>query len=252
MELSTYADADPINRIDPNGECAIFGVVTGVAMEYARSQIMGDCFSYGLGDAIGDAFCGAGKLAKLAQMASCANSFTGDTLVHTEIGTKPIQDIKVGDRVRAYSEWNGQEVVETVEDIITNTQDYQLVKLTLESGEVIEATSLHPFYILGRGWVEAEDLKIGYPLYRGDDSTLSIASIETEARHETVYNLSVANANTYFIGIDKVLLHNAKKSKCGKCSSGFKGKLGGKVGDGKQGHHVIPQAVWKLNKPLSR
>jgi hypothetical protein len=64
---------------------------------------------------------------------------------------------------------------------------------------------------LGMGWVEAEDLKVGYPLYRGDQGTLAIAAIESERRVETVYNLSVANANTYFIGKDKVLVHNAKK-----------------------------------------
>jgi hypothetical protein len=39
------------------------------------------------------------------------------------------------------------------------------------------------------GWVEAEDLKVGYPLYRGDQGTLAIVAIESERRVETVYNL---------------------------------------------------------------
>nr|WP_239480299.1 RHS repeat-associated core domain-containing protein [Parashewanella hymeniacidonis] len=212
--LYTYVDGNPISRIDPNGECGIFGVFAGILLEVGTSIVTGDCPSYTLTDAIGDAFCGIGKFAKLAKLASrCKkNSFTGDTPVHTESGLVAIKDVKVGDKVRAYTEWNGKEQYELVEDIITNTKEYLLLKLTLDSGEVIETTSQHPFYILGKGWVEAEDLQLGDPLYRGDRAgTLSITNIDSQTRVETVYNLSVVNANTYFVGQDKVLVHNAKK-----------------------------------------
>jgi hypothetical protein len=76
---------------------------------------------------------------------------------------------------------------------------------------------------LGMGWVEAEDFTVGYPLYRGVQGTLAIAAIESERWVETVYNLSVANANTYFIGKDKVLVHNAKKGGCPYVAKGVNG-----------------------------
>ena len=91
--LYAYVDGDSINRIDPNGECAILGGVTGVAFEGARSILMGNCFSYGITDVIGDSLCGAGKLIKAGKYAKKAkkstkaddivcsiNSFTPETL----------------------------------------------------------------------------------------------------------------------------------------------------------------------------
>lgn len=181
---------------------------------------MGDCFDYGAEDLLGDALCGASKLPKLLgpifggpPTCGLKNSFTGDTLVHTDTGLVPIRDIKIGDKVHSFSEWDDDESLQAVDDIITNTKEYQLVLLTLASGEVIESTDQHPFYILGRGWVEAEDLQTGQPLYRGDLGTISIAQIERENRVETVYNLSVVKNNTYFIGLDKVLVHNCRLPK---------------------------------------
>lgn len=184
--------------------------------EGVRSTLMGDCFSYDLVDVIGDAFCGLGRFGKLASLGQGCfrNSFTADTLVHTESGLKPIADIEVGERVLAYREWNGQEQYEVVEAVITASQDYQLVALTLEGGKVVHATHQHPFYILGKGWVEADDLQVGDPLYQGDAGTVPIRHITRDQRHETVYNLSVANANTFFVGTDKVLVHNAKRGRC--------------------------------------
>ncbi len=226
--LYTYVDGDPINRIDPNGECAILGLISGIALETLRSYFADDCFNFTAGDTVSSIFCGAGKFGKFFKRSPCGgrNSFTGDTLVHTINGQTAIKEIKVGDSVLSYAEWNDHESHQSVTDIISNTKEYHLVLLTLTTGKVIESTDQHPFYILGSGWVEAEDLKIGQQLYRGDQGSVGIAKISREQRTETVYNLSVANTNTYFIGQDKVLVHNCKNNK----------------------HHLVPQAVYKKYK----
>ncbi|WP_407695882.1 RHS repeat-associated core domain-containing protein [Shewanella sedimentimangrovi] len=248
--LYTYVDGDPINRIDPNGECGIGGIIAGRAMHEGINLATGSCDSYGALDYALDGLC-FGVLGKALKFLPClVNSFTADTLVYTETGLRPISDIKVGDRVWSYTEWNGQEQFEVVEEVISNTKEYLLVTLTLDSEETIVATNQHPFYILGKGWVEAEDLQKGDPLYLSDKRTLHIRAITTETRTETVYNLSVANANTFFVGQDRVLVHNAKKG-CKKLkglgckiAGGFKGVLGGLSGAASQGHHVIPQQIW--------
>lgn len=221
--LYTYVDGDPVNRIDPNGECALAGIASGMAINAAINAATGGCEEYGFFDAVLDGLCvgvisKAGRLGKLASK-GCNNSFTGDTLVHTEQGLVPIKDMKLGDKVHAFAEWgtegatgeNSQHRLDPVTDIITNTKEYQLIKLTLKSGEVIETTDQHPFYILARGWVEAEDLQIGQPLYRGDLGTIAIADITRETRVDTVFNLTVANSHTYYVGVDKVLVHNCRK-----------------------------------------
>ena len=93
---------------------------------------------------------------------------------------------------------------------------------------------MHPFYIVGSGWVEAQYLKLGDPLYRGDKGSLSIGKIAYEQRTETVYNFSVVNTNTYFVGVDKVLVHN--------CSQRYKEGVHGDTrlpkNDGKDSHHM--------------
>ena len=237
--LYTYVDGDPINRIDPNGECGIAGIATGYVAHKAINAITGDCSSYSAIDAVMDGLClGAinkgRRLAKLAS-AGCGgkkNSFTGDTLVHTENGLVPIKDINLGDKVHAFAEWGeegavgekSQHRIDPVTDIITNTKEYELVQLRLHSGEVIETTDQHPFYILGRGWVEAEDLLVGQPLYRGDLGTIGIAEITREKRVETVYNLTVDISHTFYVGVDRVLVHNA-----GPCPIGSKRSPDGRL-----------------------
>ena len=90
---------------------------------------------------------------------SCAFCTPEGTLITLEDGTtKEIQDIKVGDKVKAYKGgyhkvWRSNEVIETYE------RDYEgdLICIELESGEYIELTPNHPVLTM-RGWVEAGDL----------------------------------------------------------------------------------------------
>lgn len=80
--------------------------------------------------------------------------------------------------------------------------------MTLENGESIEATEEHPFYVKGKGWNPASSLQIGQALVLHDGTTVVIREVDTSVRFETVYNLTVANAHTYFVGRNGALVHN--------------------------------------------
>jgi len=75
-------------------------------------------------------------------------------------------------------------------------------------GQVIEASSEHPFYVQGE-WKETKNLDVGDKLTLfNHDCESSIASIKIEARRDTVYNLSVADFETYFVSELGILVHN--------------------------------------------
>jgi hypothetical protein len=151
-----------------------------------------------------------GKLSKLLKKIFGCNSFTADTLVHTENGLKPISEVKVGDKVLSYDERTETILYQPVMAVIQGEQRYQLIKLTLDSGESIETTTEHPFYIKGKGWNPANSLKVGEALQLHNGTTVVIKEIETGIRVEKVYNLTVANTHNYFVGEDGVLVHNCK------------------------------------------
>ncbi len=157
---------------------------------------------------------GAGKLAKLLKkfFGKC-NSFTADTLVRTENGLKPISEVKVGDKVLSYDERTETTSYQPVMAVIQGEQRYQIIKITLDSGESIETTAEHPFYIKGKGWNPANSLKVGQALQLHNGTTVVVKEVDTSVRVERVYNLTVANTHNYFVGGDGVLVHNCGKTK---------------------------------------
>jgi RHS repeat-associated protein len=213
-----YAEGDPVNSFDPTGEIApiIARGLICMAVDYILS---GGC-TPSLTEAI---TCFVGPFRKLPNL-GCGgggrkNSFTGDTLVATRSGLKPISEIVEGEEVLSYSEWDGKQVYSRVDDIITGEEIYSLVGITLSNGDTLEATPGHPFFIKDIGWIEAEVLEVGNLLKLSDGRYVAIGDIQKISRFVRVYNLSVAKTNTYYIGNDQVLVHNAKKGKgkCNKC-----------------------------------
>ncbi len=97
--------------------------------------------------------------------------------------------------------------------VIQGEQRYQIIKITLDSGESIEATAEHHFYIKGKGWNPANSLKVGQALQLHNGTTVVVKEVDTSVRFEKVYNLTVANTHNYFVGGDGVLVHNADKCK---------------------------------------
>nr|WP_044201226.1 polymorphic toxin-type HINT domain-containing protein [Oscillochloris trichoides] len=140
-----------------------------------------------------------------------ANSFAADTPVQTPDGEKPISDIQVGDMVLAYDEATGSTGAYTVTAVISHSDALQ-VRLTID-GETLETTPEHPFYVLLRGWVAASDLQPGMAVRRADGSYGAVQAVALERQPQTMYNLTVAGAHTFFVGEEGWLVHNAKCDK---------------------------------------
>ena len=87
--------------------------------------------------------------------------------------------------------------------------DYDIFSIKLENGEWIESTPSHPFYS-NRQWVYARELTIGDRLSL-DIGELEVVEIKVDSRLIEVFNLTVDDSHTYFVGKDGVLVHNANK-----------------------------------------
>ncbi|MEM8535051.1 MAG: polymorphic toxin-type HINT domain-containing protein [Chloroflexota bacterium] len=137
----------------------------------------------------------------------CFNSFSAETLVSTEDGLRPISEIAIGDRVWAYDEATDEHGLFPVTDVIVHTDPTQ-VHLLLD-GELLETTPEHPFYTLERGWVDAGDLWVGAHIRQADGSYGRVQFLAVEREDQVMYNLTVDEAHTFFVGAQRWLVHNA-------------------------------------------
>lgn len=144
-------------------------------------------------------------------------SFPSDTPVTTQDGLQPIGAVVTGTMVLAWDEathtmgyypvtavWAHNDPVITVLDI---------------DGEIIEATPEHPFYTPMHGWLEAKDLFIGVAVRKANGETGIVRQNMSVTHAQQMWNLTVADAHTYFVGNGQWLVHNA-----GGCNTGRGGK----------------------------
>lgn len=90
----------------------------------------------------------------------------------------------------------------------------KLVHLII-SGEEIITTVDHPFYVQGRGFIEAGNLLVGDKLVSANSEDLVIEKfyIEETENPVDVYNFQVEDYHTYHVGKNGVLVHNANYPK---------------------------------------
>lgn len=83
----------------------------------------------------------------------------------------------------------------------------------------IGATTEHPFWVEGKGWVAACQLHAGDLLKRIDSGAcLRVVSAELSGTKADVFNFEVEGVHNYFVGRDGVLVHNESRQQ----SSGFR------------------------------
>jgi Pretoxin HINT domain/HNH/ENDO VII superfamily nuclease with conserved GHE residues len=67
-------------------------------------------------------------------------------------------------------------------------------------GKIIRTTAEHPFYVYNKGWVACAKLQIGDVLSSHDGQRVTVEGVAFSGECATVYNVSVADWHTYFIG----------------------------------------------------
>jgi len=81
-------------------------------------------------------------------------------------------------------------------------------------GQVIGTTAEHPFFVKGKGWTPAQELRSGDRIRLEAPGWLSVEDVVDCKSLETVYNFEVEEDHTYFVGCDEwgfaVWAHNAK------------------------------------------
>jgi RHS repeat-associated protein len=163
-------------------------------------------FATGLG-AAGRAAAHADDVSDALRGASQICSFRGDTPVATEDGEQPISELEAGDTVLAYNEELGTTGSYTVTAVWAH-EDPVIQHLTID-GEQIATTPDHPFYTEEQGWVAAGHLQVGAQVRTAGGGAGVVESIRFEHRPQLMYNLTVDQAHTYFVGHTQALVHNS-------------------------------------------
>ena len=166
--------------------------------------------------------------------------FTAGTLISTQDGDIPIEDIEEGDLVWAQDPETGEVALKrVVQTFVKETDTILYIKV---AGEVIEATEQHVFYIDNVGWIPASMIEEGDKVVLQSGDKYTVEKIDKVVHNEliTVYNFEVEDFHTYFVSDASVLVHNT--AGCKYQVGAYKDIKGSK---GLDAHHVGQKAVMK-------
>ncbi|MET8979708.1 RICIN domain-containing protein [Streptomyces sp. NPDC004539] len=142
------------------------------------------------------------------------NSFPGSTEVRMADGShKPIRDVRVGDLVLATDPETGLTLARPVIDTFRHDTE-RLVDITVVGG-TLTTTVGHRFYVDGRDWTVASDLRIGDRLRSPDGSLRTVIELRERSglTPREVYDLTVDELHSFYVGTtgdlpQDVLVHN--------------------------------------------
>jgi hypothetical protein len=141
-----------------------------------------------------------------------AGSFTAGTSVLTDKGSRPIEDIKVGERVLSRDEQTGAQDWHFVMGTTVNKEP--VYKLNLHSQkesapqDELGVSAEHPFWVKGKGWTAAEELKSDSEVLNAHGEWLQVGSFESQTDEQITYNLSVEGGHSFFVGENQAWVHN--------------------------------------------
>ena len=124
--------------------------------------------------------------------------------------TKPIEQIARGERVRAASHEDPEGPLSAGEVVeVYHHEPRSIIEVEVD-GQVIRCTPKHPFYVRGRGFTAAAELRPGDSLRAASGGWVAVGAVVNNGEVEPVFNIQVAGLHTYFVGDAQaaVLVHN--------------------------------------------
>ena len=189
------------------------GTVIGGGLGTGLGSFLGSLFD---GDCVGDAalngltdgaialvtgaaFEGASSL--LGGLARGGCFVAGTPVAMADGSFKPIEQIQAGDRVLSRSQDSeARGKVEAKQVTQTETHWKPTLVLTFDDGTHIETTGEHPFRIQDKGFVPAGRLSLGNAIVTRAGPCATLVKTEWRSTAQTVYNFTVADDHTYFVG----------------------------------------------------
>ena len=169
----------------------------------------------------------------------CA-SFAAGTPIWTTDGKVNIETLVKGNTVLSRARLTYQDKPQTIEKTFGRTAKHYY-QLTTEF-ETIKVTEEHPIWKQGRGWTEVQYLKVDDVVASADGDVLILDNKKIDKPIE-VYNFSVENTPSYFAGVGKLWVHNAKCG-AGKLTHGnsYRKTAKGNINYPEDwiAHHLIP------------
>lgn len=135
--------------------------------------------------------------------------FVAGTMILTASGLVAIENIKVGDKVISTDPNTGITEEKAVLETFRRTAT-EFVHLTIR-GEQIITTHDHPFYVIGKGFVNAGKLKTSDKLLDTHGKPLEINDIafESTGLPTKVFNFKVEKYHTYYASNICIFVHNS-------------------------------------------
>jgi hypothetical protein len=139
-----------------------------------------------------------GAEATAATAVHLALCFVAGTLVLTPEGTKPIEQIKAGDFVLSRDQYDVSGKIEPKRVEVISNGHGELVSLHI-GGQIFRATKEHPFFVNGKGWTAAGELRPGDLLATDVGKWLEVEHVGSTGERGPVHNFRVADHHTYFV-----------------------------------------------------
>jgi len=133
--------------------------------------------------------------------------FLGGTKISMADGmAKNIEDVQIGDIVKAYDE-----ITQTVKNsVVTKVYHHAVEEMSdyyMIINNKLRVTPNHVMYVNG-GWYAAENIKIGDILLDIEGEEIKVTSIEKVYEKQQTYNLEIKEYHTYYA--ENILVHNVK------------------------------------------